>query len=167
MIIELVDSGSIRGTVTDVFHCFWRAELWPRLTSHVTTVEMLQEQDGYQRYAMRVHVDGKDYVLETQRIAVAPRSISFQQPKPPVFMNSHAGLWSFEEGSSGTKVSVAHRIDVNDQKAIEALGAKSVEDARQKILGNLHKNGMAMIEAVNEFLQSQEGCSLQAARVAN
>ncbi len=167
MILERTDKGSIQASVNDVFHCFWRAELWPKLTDHVVKVEMLEEQDGYQRYAMHVNVESKNYVMETQRIAVAPRSISFQQPKPPIFMNSHSGVWTFEAGSSGTEVSVVHRVDVDDQKAIETLGVATAEDARQKIMGNLHRNGMAMINSVNEFLQSKEGRTLRAKKMAS
>ena len=156
MILERTDSGSIQAPVDDAFRCFWRAELWPKLTDHVVKVEMLEEQDGYQRYEMHVNVESKNYVMQTQRIAVAPHSISFQQPKPPVFMNSHSGVWTFEAGPSATRVSVVHRVDVDDQKAIEVLGVSSAEEARQKIMGNLHRNGMAMINSVNEFLQSKE-----------
>jgi polyketide cyclase/dehydrase/lipid transport protein len=167
MILERIDRGLIQSTVADVFYCFWRAELWPRFTDHVVKIEMLDEQDGYQRYAMQVNVENKHYVMETQRISVAPRSISFQQPKPPVFMNSHSGVWTFEEGGSATMVSVAHRMDVNEQKAIETLGVASAEDARQKIMGNLERNGMAMINSVNEFLQSKEGRAILKEKLAS
>lgn len=157
MILERTDSGTIEGLASDAFYCFWRAEMWPMLTDHVVKVDMLEEQEGYQRYAMHVQVEGKKYVMETQRISVAPRSISFQQPKPPVFMRSHSGVWSFEQGPSATKVSVAHRLDVDDEKAMETLGVGSVEEARRKIMGNLERNGMAMINSVNTFLLSTEG----------
>lgn len=157
MILERTDSGTIEAPVADAFYCFWRAEMWPTLTDHVVKVDMLEEQDGYQKYAMHVSVEGKKYVMETQRISVAPRSISFQQPKPPVFMRAHSGVWSFEQGPSATKVSVAHRLDVDEEKAMETLGVGSVEDARKKIMGNLERNGMAMINSVNAFLQSTEG----------
>jgi len=166
MILERNDSGSIEAPVADVFHCFWRAELWPMLTDHVVKVEMLEEQDGYQRYAMHVSVEGKKYTMETQRISVAPRSISFQQPKPPVFMRSHSGIWTFEQGPLATKVSVAHRLDVDDQKAMETLAVGSTEDARRKIMGNLERNGMAMIDSVNAFLKSTEGKTLMEDKVA-
>ena len=122
MILEQTDHGSIEAPVEAIFHCFWRAELWPKFTDHVVKVEMLEEQQGYQRYAMHVQVEGKEYVMETQRIAVAPRSISFQQPKPPVLMNAHSGLWTFEEGPSSTRVKVAHRVDLNEPRAMEVLG---------------------------------------------
>ena len=157
MILERTDHGSIEAPVDAVFHCFWRAELWPKLTDHVVKVEMLEEQDGYQRYAMHVNVENKNYVMETQRISVAPHSISFQQPKPPVLMNSHSGVWLFEEGPAGTRVSVSHRVDLNEQRAMEVLGVASAEEARQKIMGNLERNGMAMISSVSQFLKSQEG----------
>jgi aromatase len=160
MILEQTDSGLIEAPVKAIFHCFWRAELWPKFTDHVVKVEMLEEQQGYQRYAMHVQVEGKKYVMETQRIAVAPHSISFQQPKPPVLMNAHSGLWTFEEGPSSTRVSVAHRVDLNEQKAMEVLEVGSTEEARQKILGNLHRNGMAMIRSIDEYLKSQEGQQL-------
>ena len=165
MILELVDNGSISAGRAEAFHCFWRPELWPRLTSHVTHVEMLHELDGWQRYAMEVQVDGKKYVMETQRIAVPPNTISFQQPKPPAFMRSHTGVWSFEEGPSETKVKVMHRVDLDDQKAMEMLGLNSLEQARAKIQENLHKNGMAMITSVDEFLGSEEGRRLVHANV--
>src|SRR5579863_4122484 len=157
MILERTDNGTIEASVADAFHCFWRAEMWPKLTNHVVKIDMLEEQDGYQRYAMHVAVEGKKYVMETQRISVAPRSISFQQPKPPVFMRSHSGVWSFEQGSTATKVSVAHRLDLDEQKAMETLEVGSVEAARKKVMGNLERNGMAMIDSVNAFLQSSEG----------
>lgn len=166
MILERTDSGWIESSAGDVFHCFWRAEMWPMLTDHVVKVDMLEEQDGYQRYAMHVQVEGKKYVMETQRISVAPRSISFQQPKPPVFMRSHSGVWSFEQGASSTKVSVAHRLDVDEQKAMESLGVSSAEDARKKIMGNLERNGMAMIDSVSAFLRSTDGRMLMDAKVA-
>jgi len=160
MILERVDEGSIRAERAEAFHCFWRPELWPRLTSHVTRVRMLEELEGWQRYAMEVEVDGKEYVMETQRIAVPPKTISFQQPKPPAFMRSHTGVWSFEERSSTTKVTIVHRVDVDDQKAVELLGMETVEQARTKIMDNLRKNGMAMITSVDTFLGSQEGREL-------
>lgn len=160
MILERIDSGSIDAKVEAVFHCFWRAELWPKFTDHVVKVEMLQEEEGYQRYAMHVNVEKKNYVMETQRIAVAPRSISFQQPKPAVLMKSHSGVWTFEEGPAGTHVSVAHRVDLNEEKAIEVLGVASAEEARQKVMANLHRNGMAMINSINEYLKSDEGKQL-------
>lgn len=157
MIIERTDSGVIRASITDTFYCFWRAELWPRVTDHVVQIDMLEEREAYQRYGMHVQVEGKKYVMETQRIAVAPRSISFEQPKPPVFMRSHSAVWTFEKGSSGTSVRVAHRVNVDEQKAIVILGVSSAEDARHKILGNLERNGMAMIRSVDAFLQQEEG----------
>lgn len=157
MILERTDSGTIEGSVSDAYYCFWRAEMWPMLTDHVVKVDMLEERDGYQRYAMHVQVEGKTYVMETQRISVAPRWISFQQPKPPVFMRSHSGVWSFEQGPSATKVSVAHRLDVDEEKAMENLGVGSAEEVRRKIMGNLERNGMAMINSVNAFLHSIEG----------
>jgi aromatase len=160
MILERTDSGTIEASIADVFYCFWQAELWPKFTDHVVKVEMLEEQEGYQRYAMQVNVESKHYVMETQRIAVAPRSISFQQPKPPVFMNAHSGVWIFEETPSATLVSVTHRMNVNEQKAIETLGVATAADARQKIMGNLQRNGMAMITSVNDFLQSKNGREL-------
>jgi len=166
MIIERADSGAICASVNDVFRIFWDARQWPQLTSHVTKVDMLEEHEGYQRYAMYVHVDGKDYALETQRISVAPKCICFQQPKPPVFMRSHAGLWTFEEGLSATKVTVHHRINADEQKAMEVLGVKSTEEARQKIQANLHKNGMAMIDSVGQFLLGQQEGKLQSAGMA-
>jgi len=167
MILERTDRGLIQAPAEAVFHCFWRAELWPRLTDHVVNVEMLEEEDGYQRYAMHVNVEGKKYVMETQRISVAPHSISFQQPKPPVLMNSHSGVWTFEEVSSGTQVRVLHRVNLNDQRAMEVLGVASPEEARQKIMGNLERNGMAMIKSVAAFLQSQEGLQMLENKLAN
>lgn len=167
MILERTDTGSIEAAVEDVFYCFWRAELWPKFTDHVVKVEMLNEETGYQRYAMHVNVQKKDYVMETERIAVAPRSISFRQPKPPILMNSHSGVWTFEAQPSGTKVSVAHRVDLNVQKAMEVLEASTPEEAREKIMGNLHRNGMAMISSINQFLQSNEGQKALSAKLAS
>lgn len=166
MILERTDTGWIEAPAADVFYCFWRAEMWPMFTDHVVKVDMLEEQDGHQRYAMHVQVEGKKYVMETQRISVAPRSISFQQPKPPVFMRSHSGVWTFEQGASATKVSVAHRLDVDEQKAMETLGASSAEEARKKIMGNLERNGMAMIHSIDAFLRSTEGRMLMEGKVA-
>jgi hypothetical protein len=121
---------------------------------------MLEELEGWQRYAMEVEVDGKEYVMETQRIAVPPKTISFQQPKPPAFMRSHTGVWSFDDRKAETKVTIVHRVDVDDQKAMELLGMDTVEQARTKIMENLRKNGMAMITSVNTFLESEEGRQL-------
>lgn len=157
MILELIDKGTIRGSRSDAFYCFWRAELWPRLTSHVTRVEMLDERECWQRYALHVQVDGKPYTMETQRIAVPSSFISFYQPKPPYFMRTHSGVWQFEEmGAGGTLITVTHRVDVDDEKAIEALGARSLEEARKMLLHNLHKNGMAMINSVDVFMQAKD-----------
>ncbi|HET7216367.1 MAG TPA: SRPBCC family protein [Terriglobia bacterium] len=167
MILELIDSGLIQAHRAEVFHCFWRAELWPRLTSHVTGVEIVQEQDGWQRYAMEVQSDGKKYAMETERISVTPHAIAFHQPKPPGFMRAHTGVWSFEENGSGTKVKVTHRVDVDDEKALEILGLSSVAAAREKITANLHHNGMAMINAVGDFLASQEGKQLVSLQMAS
>lgn len=167
MILELVDSGSIQARRAAVFHCFWRAELWPKLTSHVTGIEIVQEQDGWQRYAMEVESDGKKYAMETQRIAVHPNAIAFHQPKPPAFMRAHTGVWNFEENGLETTVTVTHRVDVDDEKAMELLGLDSVMVAREKITANLHKNGMAMINSVGEFLASQEGQQLVGLRMAS
>jgi aromatase len=157
MILERTDSKWIEASANDAFYCFWRAELWPQLTDHVVKVDMIEEQEGYQRYGMHVQVEGKRYIMETQRIAVAPRTISFQQPKPPVFMRAHSGVWSFEQTENGTNVKVVHRLNVDDQKAMETLGVNSVEAAREKIMGNLQRNGLAMIDSVSAFLQSNEG----------
>jgi aromatase len=165
MILDLTDTGLVQGSRSDVFHCFWRAELWPKLTSHVKRVEILEEQEGWQRYAMYVDVDGKEYSMITQRIAVTPNSISFQQPKPAAVMLGHAGIWRFDEAPSGTQVTVIHRVHVNVEKAMELLDAKSPEQACEKLTGNLHKNGMAMITSVDAFLKSEEGKSLVTAQV--
>lgn len=158
MIIELTDKGTIRGARAEVFSCFWRAEMWPQLTSHVTRVEMLEEQECWQRYALHVHVDGKDYTMETQRIAVPSHFISFYQPQPPYFMKAHSGVWRFEEDRQGdTHVTVNHRVVADDEKTMEALGMASVEQARSKLMQNLHKNGMAMINSVDTFLTEKSG----------
>jgi aromatase len=168
MILELIDTATIEGEREEAFRCFWRAELWPQLTSHVTRVEMLEERDCWQKYALYVQVDGKDYAMITQRIAVPARFISFQQPKPPHFMNGHSGVWSFEDdGSGNTKVSVAHRVDFDAAKAMEALGANSGEEARLKLQHNLHHNGMAMIASVDAFLKAQREKSLFSASAAD
>jgi hypothetical protein len=167
MILELVDSGLIQARCAEVFHCFWRAELWPKLTSHVTGIEIVQEGDGWQRYAMEVQSDGKKYAMETQRIAVSPYAIAFHQPKPPAFMRAHTGVWNFEANGSETRVKVTHRVDVDDEKAMDLLNLSSVMVAREKITANLHKNGMAMINAVGEFLASQEGKQLVSLQMAS
>jgi hypothetical protein len=167
MILELVDSGLIQARRADVFHCFWRAELWPKLTSHVTGIEIVQEKDGWQHYAMEVESDGKKYAMETTRIAVPPHAIAFHQPKPPAFMRAHTGVWDFEENGLETRVKVTHRVDVDDEKAMEMLGLGSVLVAREKITANLHKNGLAMINSVGEFLASQEGKQLISLQMAS
>jgi len=165
MILELKDTGLVNGDRADVFHCFWRAELWPKLTSHVKRVEILEEQEGWQRYAMYVDVDGKEYSMITQRIAVSPNSISFQQPKPAAVMLAHTGVWRFDEAPSGTQVTVVHRVHVNVDKSMELLNAGSPEQAREKLTANLHKNGMAMITSVDAFLKSEEWKNLVPAQV--
>jgi len=157
MILELVDNGTIQGAQSEAFRCFWRAELWPQLTSHVTGVKMLEEQECWQRYELYVRVDGKDYTMQTQRIAVPSSFITFYQPKPPYFMRTHSGVWQFEDdGAGGTLVTVSHRVDVDDDKVIEAMGAQSLAEARNMLLHNLHKNGMAMITSVEAFLQAKD-----------
>lgn len=167
MILELVDSETIHATREEVFHCFWRAELWPKLTSHVTRIEIVHEQDGWQRYSMEVDVEGKKYVMETQRIAVSPAAIAFHQPKPPAFMRAHTGVWNFEQNGQDTRVKVTHRVDLDEEKAMEMLSLGSVALARQKVTENLHKNGLAMITSVGEFLASQEGKKLVGLKMAS
>jgi len=58
-------------------------------------------------------------------------------------------------------------VELNEPRAMEVLGVASAEEARQKIMGNLHRNGMAMIDSINEYLKSQEGQQLLEQKLAS
>lgn len=160
MKLDVSDTESIRGSQEEVFECFWRPELWPKITPHVKRIEMISETASRQRFVMEVQAEGRNYVMETERVAVAPKSITYQQSKPPVFLRAHAGEWSFEQRGPVTQVSLVHKVDVDDEKAVAVLGVQSAEQAHEKIRTNLLRNGRTTIEAVKKAVESGQNKEL-------
>lgn len=160
MKLNVVDSELIRGSQEEVFECFWRPELWPKITPHVKRIEMIHEEGNRQHFIMEVQAEGRNYVMETERVAVAPQSITYQQSKPPVFLRTHSGEWRFEQQGPDTRISLVHQVDIDDQKAIAVLEVQSVEAAHEKIRTNLRKNGRTTITAVKTLVESGQSKDL-------
>lgn len=154
MELSVVDKEPIRGSREEVFECFWRPELWPKITPHVKRIEMLREEANYQHFIMEVHAEGKVYVMETERHSVGSQSIGYQQSKPPALFRTHKGEWKFEQQGPITEVSLVHTVDVDEEKAIAILQVQSAEEAYEKIRTNLRRNGRTTIEAVKKLVES-------------
>lgn len=160
MKIDVIDHESILGVQAEVFECFWRPELWPQITPHVKRIEMIHETENHQRFIMEVHAEGKKYVMESERSALAPQIITYQQSKPPAIFRSHGGEWRFEQQGPFTQISLVHSVDVDDEKAVAVLEVKTVEEAYEKIRTNLKKNGRTTINAVKKLVESGQSNEL-------
>lgn len=151
---EINDQVKIKTTINSLYKYFWHPEWWTRLTPHVKAIEMIEEESTYQHFKMDVESDGKIYNVETERWSDPYKSISYKQCRPPVFLRAHQGFWEFSQDGDEVVVSLTHKVDIDESKAIELLPVSNSEEARKLIAANLKKNGLLTINAVKSYLEN-------------
>lgn len=142
-----------------VFGCFWNAALWPQLTPHVKRIQMLEESSRRQRFLMTVESQGVEHTVESLREAEPPFQITYQQSRPPAFLQEHRGEWYFARADGGTQVTLVHRAVLDMARAQEVFGAPSPEEARERVASALRANGRKTLDAIQAHLEGRLSAS--------
>jgi len=151
--LTVVDEVMVKADLERVFECIWDATCWPRLTTHVKRIEMLEEGDRRQRFRMTVESNGRDHTVESVREAEPGEWIRYHQTRPPAFLKEHLGEWRFVAVDGGVRVDLVHRAEIDYDKALAALPASSPEEADRVVSTALKVNGSKTLLAVKEHLE--------------
>lgn len=152
--VHVADDVVIRAELNEVFGYCWKAKLWPKLTEHVKRIEMLDEQEGLQRFRMTVDNNGKLYTVETVRRATGREQIDYQQTTPPAFLRRHTGRWCFRREGNAVHVSLTHEAEVDESRALALLPVKNLDEAEHFVAESLSKNGRRTMLAIKAHLES-------------
>lgn len=147
------DQHTIRADLASVFECVWNAELWPRITTHVKRIEMLEAGERSQRFLMTVLANGTEHTVESVREALPDQRVVYRQTRPPAFLEKHDGEWSFHSVPEGVRVELVHRAAVDYEKALSALHVESPAEADRLISGTLKANGSRTLLAIKAYLE--------------
>jgi aromatase len=150
---RVLDDLTIHADPAAVFACIWDPRLWPRITSHVKRVEVLEDGDRTQRFAMTVESNGRDHSVESIREAEPGRSVRYRQIQLPVFLLSHSGEWTLEPVAGGVRVHLVHDAEIDFERALPALGTSSREEAEAIVARSLKANGSRTLNAIKLYLE--------------
>jgi len=153
--VTVTDQHHIRAPLDAVYGCFWDATCWPEITPHVRRIEMLEADETHQRMLMTVEAKDRMYTVESVRDSVPGRSIRYRQTRPPAFLTEHDGEWLLEQTPSGILVRLRHHAAIDMDKALEALGVATAEEAVAEVRHTLKTNGERTILAVKRHLESR------------
>lgn len=151
------DIVEIKGNVDEIFRYLWDAESWPSITPHVKRIEMLEYAADFQRFKMYVESEGKEYAMETARSRIVNKSISYRQLQPPPLFLKHSGEWRFDEIGGSVRITLTHRVLLNESEAKHALGVSSVPQAEEKVRAILTRNGSLTMFAVKRLIEASDG----------
>jgi hypothetical protein len=151
--LTVTDTIRIKGDLSRVYDCFWNPEYWPHLTEHVKQIEMLEWEGMRQRFKMRVEANGKQYLMETERVGVLDTSITYRQTQPPPFLLMHSGKWDFAADNGDVCVTLTHSVLIDQNKALEMLSVGSLPEAERIIGENLKRNGSMTMNAVKRYVE--------------
>lgn len=154
--LTVTDRHTIRAALSDVFRCVWNAELWPKITSHVKRVEMVESNDSAQKMLMTVLSNGAEHTVESVREADPGRYVRYSQTKPPAFLKEHSGEWNFSIVAEGVCVDLVHRAVVDYDKALSALNVKTNAEADRLISSTLKSNGARTLIAIKDYLERRD-----------
>ena len=150
--VQVEDEIVIRGPIDTVFACFWNAELWPKVTTHVKQIEMIEQSPDSQRFRMTVESKGRDYTVETQRWSVRNRRITYWQPRPPEFLRRHTGEWKFFVNADGVRIRLVHEAEIDETK-LGLIGADRLDEAEAIVGNSLKANGMATMSSIKQHIE--------------
>lgn len=151
--VEVADSLEIEGSLEEVYRCFWDPEIWPKVTTHVTRIEMLESTDREQRFLMFVASDGEVHEIETRREGQPLARITYRQTRPPVFLRRHSGEWRFVPVDGRVRVELVHRAELDPEIACKKFGGVSLDEARQRVSTALSNNGRRTMVAIKELIE--------------
>lgn len=151
--VSIHDSVLIRGALPDVWAYLWDAERWPAITPHVKRIEVLDSGAGWQRLRMHVQSGDQLFQMETQRIGIEERSITYCQLTPPPILHEHQGVWTLSTEYEGVRVDLVHHVRINEERAREILGTSTSEETLEKVRGTLSRNGRTTLEAVKSHVE--------------
>lgn len=155
--ISVSDEHDIAADIASVYDSIWNAQLWPRITSHVKKIEMLESSERHQRMLMTVEANGRLHTVESVREAVPGELVTYRQTRPPVFLSEHTGEWRFSATPGGVHLALVHRAVVDDEQAVASLDVATVDEAVELIARTLKANGARTVLAVKEHLESRAG----------
>jgi len=153
----VTDELMIQADPAQVFVCIWDPRLWPRITPHVKKVEILEDGERSQRFAMTVEADGRDHDVESVREAEPGRWVRYRQTRPPAFLRAHHGQWTLEPVTGGVRIHLVHEADIDYERAFSALGMSSREEAEDFVARTLKANGSRTLEAIKLYLEGTGG----------
>lgn len=155
--VSVFDEYDIASDIDSVYSSIWNAQLWPRITSHVKKIEMLESTERHQRMLMTVEANGRLHTVESVREAVPGELVTYRQTRPPVFLSEHTGEWRFTVTTGGVHLALVHRAVVDDDQAVANLGVATVDEAVELIARTLKANGARTVLAVKQHLESRPG----------
>ena len=151
--ITITDEVLVRADLLVVFDCIWDATCWPRLTTHVKRIEMLESEKCQQRFLMTIESNGKEHTVESFREAEPGRCIRYRQIRPPIFLKEHTGEWQFVPVADGVRVDLTHCAIIDYEKALPAFAASSPAEAEEVVSNALKVNGSKTLLAIKRHLE--------------
>jgi hypothetical protein len=113
-------------------------------------------QDNRQRFKMTIESNGKRHEMQTEREGVRNKSITYNQTQPPPIFREHTGKWEFEKLGDCVRVTLTHRVIIDEAKAIQTLNASTSDEAEAIIRETLRRNGATTMEAIKDLIEGAE-----------
>ncbi len=152
---SVTDTVTIAAPLEQVYTYCWNAEIWPSITSHVRSVEMVVATATEQYFCMVVESEGKSYSVESKRTTKPNEWIRYAQEKPPLFLAEHSGEWRFQSIDQKTHVELIHRF-VAEENAREVLGLAADVNVDTFIGERLKANGVRTLCAIKNLLEAEQ-----------
>lgn len=133
------DTVIIACNVEDIKNAIWNVNKWEDLLSHIEKIDIICNNDIYQKFFMTVKNEKGLLKVQSNRVLV-DKKIYFNQSIPPKYLSAHMGCWDFEnKGENETIVKLSHQWSISDN-AKEYLSDMVIEDIPQVIDDELRKH---------------------------
>lgn len=108
---------------------------WERLLPHILRIDIAYDDGQYQEFHMTVESEtGGDPLTVRSVRNCTPGTIEFFQPKPPVFLRHHGGIWRFaDRGDGSTEVTITHVWNLYPERAAETFPSDAEGSTEEKV----------------------------------
>ncbi|MFJ9903590.1 aromatase/cyclase [Streptomyces sp. NPDC101152] len=123
VVFSFSDTVELQRPADQAYAFVHRADLWAERLPHVTRSRLTELAPGVQDLEMdTVTGDGSSHTTRSVRVCSEPGWIAYKQRVLPKLLLGHSGLWTFDQGASGTVASARHTVVIDPTAVSDVLG---------------------------------------------
>lgn len=148
LVLSFEDPLFIGGAAEDAFAVLNEADRWPERISHVSRLDMTEDEPGVQFFDMETTTpDGRAHSTRSVRICLPHELIVYKQIKLPALLDAHTGHWRFTTTPEGVVAGARHTVRIKPSAVEKVLGAgTTVQQARSYLRRVLSANSMKNLQ---------------------